>query len=165
VELGPFSGFERVHAPIIKVVGGAGDIALAMPVQQSGEGVTHRMVVNKDFILQRGESLTSNVVAGRRILLQERTHVLGSLKSNATMDLEADVRVEGSTISASDLHIGRMCCLQGPVLAEGELVIESGTRIATRTQPTTVRARSIRIAPRVTIHGSLCAYEHGQVEG
>lgn len=166
VQLGPFCTFERVHAPVIKIVGGAAEIAGMSQAQQTVLGrVTERMVVAKDFILPPGEFLKRNLVAGRRVLLQKGAHVIGSLKSNASMELEPNVCVEGSMVSASDLRIGQACFVQGPIMAEGEAVIESGTRIGNPSHPTTVRARRIRIASGVTIHGSLCAYHHGQVEG
>lgn len=160
--------FERVHAPLVAIVGGAeeppmhpGQIEAASVLER----VTNRMVIHKDFALQSEGVLRSNVVAGRRIYLADRSYVIGNLKSNAAMQLASRVRVEGSLVSASDLHIGTGCLVLGPVLAEGELLIESGTQIGIPDHPTTVRAPRIGIAGGVTIHGSLWAYEQGQVRG
>jgi len=194
VELGTECSFERVHAPVVMIAGGAMD----MDAEQSRDSdedhppsrprlglvrtndeaplwnpepinilelVTERLFVPEDFVLQPGRVLRKNVVARGRIHLAEASHVIGCLKSNHDMELAPNVRIEGSLVSATNLRIGRGCFVMGPVLAEGELVIESGTRIGTPTHPTTVQAPRIRIAPGVTLHGSLFAPERGRVTG
>lgn len=192
VELGTGCSFERVHAPVVTVAGGAeamafdpeqtGDEAQLPSRPQAGtlldgsdatgwkpepltilERVTDRLLVSQDFILQPGAVLRKNVVAGRQIHLAEGSHVIGNLKSNRDMELGPNVRVEGSLVSASNLRIGPGCLVMGPVLVEGELLIESGTWIGTPKHPTTVQAGRIHIAPGVTLHGSLWACELGQV--
>ena len=168
VQLGPGCSFERVHAPAVTIVGGAPAIALDPASTEEAsilERVLDRLRVRQDFILREREYLRSNVVAGGQIYLSQGSHVTGSLKSNRAMELEPHVRIDGSLVSASTLRIGGGCLVLGPVLAEGELTIESGTQVGTPQRPTTVRAPRIRIAPGVTIHGSLWAHEHGQVSG
>ncbi len=168
VQLGSACSFERVHAPEVAILGGAE--ATAPDATHAAEGsilerVTDRIVVHKDFVLQPAGFLRCNVVAGRRIYLADHSRVIGNLKSNAAMHLESSVRIDGSLVSASDLRIGTRCLVLGPILAEGELLIESGTQIGAPEHPTTVRAPRIRIAGGVSIHGSLWAYEQGQVRG
>jgi cytoskeletal protein CcmA (bactofilin family) len=192
VELGKGCSFERVDAPVITVVGGAGPVdgehteapeedhptsqpqlGLRSAARQNLawnpepvsilERVTERLFLLWDFVLQPGQVLRKNVVARGEIRLLKGSHVIGCLKSNRDMDLGPNVRVEGSLVSACDLRIGPDCLVMGPILAEGELVIESGTRIGSPKHPTTVQASRIRIAPGVTLHGSLCASRLGQV--
>jgi predicted acyltransferase (DUF342 family) len=166
VQLGYRCHFERVRAPEVTVVGGAGVAALDPALTAAAsmlDRATERLLVPKDFVLGTGQTLCRNVVAGGSIYLADSSCVIGSLKSNGAMELEPRVRIAGSLISASHLHIGDECFVRGPVFAEGELVIESGTQIGTPEHPTTVRARRIRIAPRVTVCGSLWAHERGEV--
>jgi predicted acyltransferase (DUF342 family) len=191
VELGTGCGFERVHAPVIIVAGGAEAMYAEQPEvpdkdhfasaprvgSLSGseapefnpeplsilERVTERVFVTGDFILQPGAVLPKNVVAVNQVHLMAGSQVAGCVKSNREMELGPNVVAEGSLVSASDMRIGAGCHVMGPVLAEGELVIESGARIGTPTHPTSVRAPRIRIAAGVSIHGSLWASELGQV--
>jgi predicted acyltransferase (DUF342 family) len=188
IELDIGCSFERLHAPLVAVAGGAPPIAFEPESSafdketpsrtQSGrdlskwnprptnilERITEREFVIEDFVLQPGAVLHKNLVSRGRIHLSEGSHVVGGIKSNLGMELEPNVRVEGSLVSGMDLRIGRGCFAGGPVLAEGELVIESGTQIGTPKHPTSVRAPRIRMAPGVTLHGSLWARENGQVK-
>jgi predicted acyltransferase (DUF342 family) len=179
VELGSGSSFKRVDAPAI--ITGDGAVKTDQELLEAKdeeprpatvwdpeprtilEQVTERLFAPSDFLLEAGAVLRKNVVARGEIHLAEGSHLIGCLKSNRRMVLAANVRAEGSLVSASDLRIGRDCRVVGPVIAEGELMVESGTTIGSLKQPTTVQAPRIRIAPGVTIHGSLCACELGQV--
>jgi predicted acyltransferase (DUF342 family) len=191
VKLETGCSFEHIHAPVVTIAGGADPrdaehvaAAIGQPafVPQIGpflvakrtsrwnpepinivERITERVRVPGDFVLQPGEVIRKNVVAGRRVHLSEGSHVVGNVKSNHGMELDPGVRAEGSLFSASNLRIGAGCVVRGPVVAEGELLIESGARIGSWKYPTTVRAKRIQIAPAVTLHGSMWACERGQV--
>ena len=184
VELGSGCGFERVRAPAIMVAGGAeefeGEAPEALPQPQpcseNGEVpefnpapqsvlelVTERVYEHQSFVLQPRTILPKNVVAVHNVHLMEGSQVTGCVKSNRDMELEANVQVGGSLVSAADMRIAPGCRVMGPVLAEGELFIASGTRIGTPAHPTSVRATRIRVERGVTIHGSLWAFELGQV--
>ena len=168
IQLGYRCNFERVCAPVVTVVGGARVMALDPALTEGAsilERVTDRLLVRKDFVLGARQSLCRNVVAGGSVYLADGSRVIGSLKSNGAMELGPRVRIAGSLISASHLHIGAECFARGPVFAEGDLVIESGTQIGTPNRPTTVRARRILIGRRVTVCGSLWAHERGEVTG
>ena len=191
VKLGIGCSFERVLAPMVTVAGGANpkdgqclEATVRHPAfvpqlrpflvgERSSkwnpepihivERITERVRVKGDFLLQPGEVIRKNVVAGRHVHLSEGSHVVGNVKSNHDMELEPRVFVEGSLFSAANLRIGAGCVVMGPVVAQGELLIESGARIGSRKYPTTVQAKRIQIAPAVTLHGSMWACERGQV--
>ena len=89
--------------------------------------------------------------------------MLGSVKSHEHMVLEAGVHVEGSLISASTMRIGPGCRITGPVIAEREIAIETGTRCGSDRVPTTVSAPTIEIEDGVTVFGTIWARTEGQV--
>jgi hypothetical protein len=79
------------------------------------------------------------------------------------MVLEDGVSVEGSLIGGKKLSIGPHCAIHGPVVAERELAIATGTRCGTWDQPTTVSAPCIEVEEGVVVFGTLWARERGQV--
>ena len=77
--------------------------------------------------------------------------------------LDEGVSVEGSLISAREMRIGSNCAVHGPVVAELELAIATGTRVGSRQYPTTVSAPWIKAEEGVLVFGTLWAREHGEV--
>ena len=116
-----------------------------------------------DFEVRAGQIISSNIVIRGRLRLRSGVRVCGSVKSLDDMVLEDGVSVEGSLIGAGKLRIGPHCAIYGPVVAERELAIATGTRCGTWEHPTTVSAPSIEVEEGVLVFGTLWARERGQV--
>jgi len=156
--------FLRLNAPRIKV-GPAVNREQGLPDSGllSNAGVLPRFLHDGDFEVHAGQIMSSNMVIRGRLLLRSGARICGSVKSLDDMVLEDDVSVEGSLIGARKLSIGPHCTIHGPVVAERELSIATGTRCGTWEHPTTVSAPSIEVEEGVLVFGTLWARERGQV--
>ena len=103
------------------------------------------------------------MVARGKLHIGAGARVLGSAKSNKEMIVEAGASVEGSLISAATMHIGPRCRIGGPILAEHEIRIESGTECGTARMPTTVSALTIELEEGAQVFGTLWARNEGRV--
>jgi hypothetical protein len=156
--------FLRLNAPRIEV-GHAVNRETESPDSSipSNAGVLPRFLHDGDFEVHAGQIISSNIVIRGRLLLRSGARVCGSVKSLDDMVLEDGVSVEGSLIGAKKLSIGPHCAILGPVVAERELAIATGTRCGTWDQPTTVSAPSIEVDEGVVVFGTLWARERGHV--
>ncbi len=163
IQLASGCAFQRLNAPRI-VLGdscaegtdvGSGGLS---PTQATG-----RRLVDGDLEIQPGEIVSTNIVTRGKLYIGAGAQVLGSVKSHEHMVLEDGVHVEGSLISASTMRIGPNCRITGPVIAEREIAIETGTRCGSDRVPTTVSAPTIEIEDGVTVFGTIWARAEGQV--
>jgi hypothetical protein len=163
IQLESGCAFQRLNAPRI-VMGhldaeGTNGGAETAPTSLPGG----RRLVDEDFEIQAGEIVSVNIVTRGRLHIGAGARVLGSVKSHGHMVLEVGVHVEGSLISASTMRIGPDCRITGPVIAEREIAIETGTWCGSLWVPTTVSAPIIEIAVGVTVFGTIWARTEGQV--
>ncbi|MGC1437737.1 MAG: hypothetical protein WA847_17720, partial [Terriglobales bacterium] len=156
--------FLRLNAPRIEI-GHAVNRERGLPDLgfPSNAGVLPRLLHDGDFEVHAGQIISSNIVIRGRLRLRSGVRVCGSVKSLDDMVLEDGVSVEGSLICAGKLRIGPHCAIYGPVVAERELAIATGTRCGTWEHPTTVSAPNIEVEEGVLVFGTLWARERGQV--
>ncbi len=156
--------FLRLNAPRIEI-GHAVNRERGLPDLgfPSNAGVLPRLLHDGDFEVHAGQIISSNIVIRGRLRLRSGVRVCGSVKSLDDMVLEDGVSVEGSLIGAGKLRIGPHCAIYGPVVAERELAIATGTRCGTWEHPTTVSAPNIEVEEGVLVFGTLWARERGQV--
>jgi hypothetical protein len=156
--------FLRLNAPRIEV-GHTVNREQGLPDSgfPSNAGVLPRFLHDGDFEVHAGQIISSNMVIRGRLLLRSGARICGSAKSLDDMVLADGVSVEGSLIGAKKLSIGSHCTIHGPVIAERELAIATGTRCGTWEHPTTVSAPSIEVEEGVLVFGTLWARERGQV--
>ena len=124
---------------------------------------SQRFLHDGDFEVPAGRVISSNIVIRGKLRIRSGARVCGSVKSEKGIVLEDGVSVEGSLISASQMSIGPHCSIHGPVVAERELTIATGTRCGTLEHPTTVSAPLINVEEGVAVFGTLWARERGQV--
>ena len=124
---------------------------------------TERLLHDGDFEVQPGEVVSRNIVVRGRLRIRAGARIRGSVKSELAMVLENGVSVEGSLISATQMQVGPNCAIHGPVIAEREISIATGTRCGTLDHPTTVSAPRVRVEEGVTVFGTLWAREGGEV--
>jgi len=169
VYLGPGCRFQRVHAPTIMT-------SISTPLVSNAQNFTGSARAASGFNLGRSrihgslhlgprEILLGNIVATGTICIEEGGRIHGSAKGNGDIELRRQSRIDGSLVGTGVIRIGADCMIKGPVLAEREIYIASGTRIGSLESPTTVSAPRIRIAPDCIVHGTLWARLEGSVEG
>lgn len=158
--------FERTHAPAIftspvseyQATGETSTNPLPQKIHKLG-----RSRINGDLHLSSDEMLLGNVIVTGSIKVDERTHIFGSAKGNGDIELREQVEVQGSLVSTRSIRLASNCYVKGPVLAEDEIVIGTGTQIGTPNSLTTVSAPRIWIAPDCAVHGTLWARVEGRV--
>lgn len=96
-----------------------------------------------------------------RIRANARIH--GSLKVYGDVQIEASAIIDGTLVSNGSIHIANGCTVQGPVVSEQSIIIDSQTHIGDIDKPSTVTAPSIQIASGVVVYGSLWARNRGAV--
>jgi len=168
VYLWPGCSFERVHAPRVACVWGDAGFPTARTTVVSDcsrlDTPIRRWRVAGDFQLQPGEDLVGNLVGGAEIRISRDCRLQGAIKSHGNTIIDSGAEVDGSVVSIHDVNITGECFVRGPVLAEGEITIGAGAQIGAPNMPTTVSARSIRIAPGALVHGTVWARESGRTE-
>lgn len=167
IELGIGCRFDRVHAPTIRfgvIPPTVPDApSPADPAQSSVDRPLRRTLVQGDFDIPAGGHFEGNLVATGMVRVGRGATVVGSLKSNNNLYLEGSVDLDGAVVSSENLNIGDHCRIRGPVLAEREITISSGTRLGRPAQPTTVSATRIHVFSGVVAHGTVWAKEEGWV--
>jgi cytoskeletal protein CcmA (bactofilin family) len=158
--------FLRLNAPRIEF----GQAATHGHAEQLNSSVTEpgletyeRLLHDGDFEVPARQVINRNIVIRGKLRIRTGARVCGSVKSEKDMVLENGVSIEGSLISASKMRIGPHCLIHGPVIAERELAIATGTRCGTLEHPTTVSAPRIEVEEGVVVFGTLWARERGQV--
>jgi predicted acyltransferase (DUF342 family) len=155
--------FLRLNAPRIEI-GLAADHGIAtLSDASNGSGTSRRFLHDGDYEVKAGQVVTSDIVIRGNLHIRADARICGSVKSTQDMLLEDGVSVEGSLISARKMRIGLRCAIHGPVVAERELTIATGTRCGTLEHPTTVSAPRIEIEEGVVAFGTLWAREYGHV--
>jgi len=154
--------FVRLNAPRIEA-GLATDPADTIPSDATCPASQQRLLHDGDFVVKPGQAINCNIVVRGKLRICAGARVHGSVKSEQTMILEEGVSVEGSLISASRMQVGPRCSIHGPVIAERELSIATGTHCGSSKRPTTVSAPRIKVEEGVTVFGTLWAREGGQV--
>jgi hypothetical protein len=126
-------------------------------------GVSRRVLHDGDFEVSAGQVIRNDMVIRGKLHIRSGARVCGSVKSVRDMVIEDGVSVTGSLISATRMRIGVNCAIRGPVIAERELTIASGTRCGTLEHPTTVSSPLIDVEEGVVVFGTLWARERGHV--
>ncbi|MGA8154003.1 MAG: polymer-forming cytoskeletal protein [Terriglobales bacterium] len=160
-------GFQRLNAPRIETGEAVQpDLPSSSVVRDTAvRGTVRRLLLDGNFEISPGEVFLGNLVVRGALRIGSGARVQGSVKGDKGVVLEAGVAVEGSLMSASKMEIGPNCDIHGPVIAEHNMIIESGTYCGAADQPTTVSAPWIEVQEGVVVFGTLWAREHGQVVG
>jgi hypothetical protein len=158
--------FERIHAPAIYSSAAAPELdvrtesAAFSRLARAGVG---RTWIHGGVQIRTGEQRGGDVVATKGVSIWERAAVFGSVKANGNAYLHCHAEVHGSLISTRRIHVASGCFIQGPVIAEQEIFIDSGTQVGLPAHPTTVSAPRIHIAPGAVVHGTVWARLEGRV--
>ncbi len=164
--------FERLNAPIILF----GNVEPARELEHKNTGLTtiteipnvkdryeRRWLIDGDIHIKANSFFDGDLVATGNVVIGAGSHIKGSVKSNQDMYLYTGVTIEGSLFSAGDIHMETNCHVNGPVVAEDTILIESGSRIGSEANPTTVSALFIKVMSGVVAHGTIWADETADV--
>ena len=164
--LSPGCTFERIYAPVIYSSSAAATLSIRneyaayAKLAHSGIGRTRvRGIVH----FPADEQHRGDVVATRSIELDQGACVLGSVKANGDTTLRERAEVHGSLVSSKRIHISSGCFVKGPIIAEREVIIDSGVQVGLPGTPTTISAPIIRLAPGSVLHGTVWAKAEGRV--
>jgi cytoskeletal protein CcmA (bactofilin family) len=156
--------FVRLNAPRIEIVNALLSTVESPSIPASTSwGTPERFFHNGDFEVRASQVIAGDMVVRGKLHVRSGARICGSVKSDRDMVLEDGVSVEGSLISARGMRIGPRCAIHGPVIAESELHIATGSRCGTQEHPTTVSAPWIEVEEGVVVFGTLWAREQGQV--
>jgi cytoskeletal protein CcmA (bactofilin family) len=167
------AGFCRMHAPVIHF-GMSGDTA-AQPLPNArslpSALTTLRVAMccaghyraSGDLSMPAGHCLDGALIASGTILLDDGAAVLGTVKAGKQVRLGRGVQVYGALVCEGDIEIGPDCWIKGPVVCEGDVRIGRGTRIGTRSTPTTLAASRVMAEAGATAHGTVWARNAGVV--
>jgi len=159
--------FLRLNAPRIEIGRAPVDPDATTPnsslPSDAVSAAVPRFLHDGDFEVRHGQIIRSNIVIRGKLVVRSGARICGSVKGDKDVVIENEVSVEGSLICARKMRIGPQCAIHGPVIAERELSIASGTRCGTVEHPTTVSAPRIDVAEGVVVFGTLWARERGQV--
>lgn len=133
-------------------------------LQDSFAASRRRIRHEGDFLVRAHQTLNANVIATGAVRFGPHSRFNGSTKSYKHMFVEDDACIHGSLVCGGTLYVGEHSSVTGPVMAEEDIVIASGTRIGRPDALTTIAARNIKIATRCQLHGTVWARVRGIVE-
>jgi cytoskeletal protein CcmA (bactofilin family) len=158
--------FTRLNAPRIELGNLPTDSIPAVENTSDrylASGVMERVLHDGDFQVAAGEVFAKHLVVRGTLRVGEGARMLGNVKAQKGIILESGVFAYGSLISAATLSIGPHCRLQGPLIAEHTITIDSSAIVGDAEAPTTVSAPRIEVAEGAVAFGTLWAREKGQV--
>jgi predicted acyltransferase (DUF342 family) len=182
--LEPSCGFQHMHASGIYAVEnavsfrghGTPNSVAALQQQLSAKGTVQipeekqllaarpRMRVQGDFVLREGESLCANVITTSEFRVEREASFFGSVKSYKNAVIEEGASVHGSIACGATADLGRDSFLAGPLMAEGDVFLASGSSIGKPDAPTTIAACGARLTVGCRIYGAIWARKQGRVE-
>ncbi|MGH9646361.1 MAG: hypothetical protein ACRD4E_06045 [Bryobacteraceae bacterium] len=173
------AGFERMHAPQIFTVEPGQDSSTPQRsffwedpngheatrdiADDSAPAARRRVFVKGDFVLRAGETLRGNVIATGKLLVETGAHLFGSAKSYRDTTIEDDACIHGSLVCGGSVRLGARSQISGPVMAEDEVLMATGTSIGRIDSPTTVSSRIAIVASQCQLYGTVWARERGIV--
>lgn len=163
--------FERLHAP---------EVSFGEPSQprtQAGPSLEGRLadlpgalrqtaslyMVRGDCVLSDGRTYEGSLIVTGFLSVGAGTTLVGDVKARQGVALAEGAAVHGALTCERRVHLARQSYVQGPVVSETDILLESGTRIGQPDRPTTVSGRDIVVDEGVTVHGSIWAHELGMV--
>ncbi len=189
IRLEPGCGFQHMHAPQIFTVDAdqpdhrshllrecephssahicktLEDTVLPADVGDAFASSRQRIRVRGNFDLPAGETLNANIIATGELHLGVGARLFGSAKSYKDTILEEDACVHGSIVSGETVRLGPRCFAAGPVMAEGDIVMDRGSRVGEPDALTTISSCGAQIAPGCQLHGTVWARGQGNVKG
>jgi predicted acyltransferase (DUF342 family) len=158
--------FTRLNAPRIELGNLLPDSAPAVGDTAGGNAtssVMERVLHDGDLQIEPGEVFAKHLVVRGTLRIGEGARMLGNVKAQKAIVLDRGVFAYGSLISAATLSIGPHCRVQGPLIAEHTIMIDSSAMVGDAEVPTTVSAPRIEVAEGAVVFGTLWAREQGQV--
>lgn len=169
VRLGREVAFERVGAPLVTVGEatpreGAPPGGELVPVQvpEHARRLGDHLRIDGDFSLPPHSVLDGNLVVAGELRLAPGARVRGSVKAHREITLEEGAVVEGSVVSERSIRLGPSTWVRGPVITEAAAVLDAAAAVGTRTQPTTISARTVLLAQGVTVCGHIVTQDGGE---
>jgi predicted acyltransferase (DUF342 family) len=169
--------FERAHAPIIvttengelsaEFITAANSVSASMGQESDPmEFFTARprMRVQGDFVLPPGESLRANVITTGEFRVGRGASFFGSVKSYKDTVIEEGASVQGSIACGGTAYVGNDAVLSGPLMAEDDVQMSSGSCVGSPGRLTTLAACRVRLSPGCRVCGTIWARVQGIVE-
>ena len=131
--------------------------------RNAASGVMERVLHDGDLQIAPGEVFAKHLVVRGTLRIGEGARMLGNVKAQKGIVLDHGAFAYGSLISAATLSIGPHCRVQGPLIAEHTIIVNSSAIVGDAEAPSTVSAPRIEVAEGAVVFGTLWARERGQV--
>ena len=166
--------FAMLHAPEIRFVTpqntrAAPHLSTVTGVMHAGlprsvriEAPSGRAVADQTLRIEARHAWRGDLVCSGDLVLGDGCFALGSLKARGTLSLGAGCHVAGNLFARGEIHLGAGCIVQGCVASDTVVRLDSGCVVGTLTQPATVAAPRIDVAPTVRVHGTVWADDRGR---
>jgi cytoskeletal protein CcmA (bactofilin family) len=108
--------------------------------------------------------VNANVVATGEARFARGSCFFGNVKSYRDTIVEEDARVHGSIVCGGAVHLGRGCFVAGPLMVEGDVVMDPGSSVGAPHALTTLSSQKMKIAAGCRLHGTVWPRANGIVE-
>jgi hypothetical protein len=123
-----------------------------------------RIRVQGNFVVPAGETLNAHVIATGELRFGPGARFFGSAKSYKDTVVEQDACVHGSIVCGGTLHLRPGSFVAGPVMAEGDILMDRGSSVGRPDALTTVSSSGAKIVAGCQLHGTVWARTQGNVE-
>jgi predicted acyltransferase (DUF342 family) len=174
IELESEAWFERLQAPTLQF---GGRITPMQPPAEAGQtpasfadlpGAVQQtpslFLIRGDCELGAGKIYRGSLVVTGFLTVGEGTTVTGDIKAREGLSIGRRAWVQGAVTCEKRMYIFSDAQITGPLIAEGDILVGSGSLIGLPDGHTTVSARNIIVEEGVTVHGALWAHEIGMVK-
>lgn len=160
--------FDRLDAPMVRVVGGGTMETAILPVSayQPFEpdrkfvlGKNYWRVIG-DFTIPAGSSLAGSLIVLGHVVVSEGARVEGSIKAHGTMHIKSRAVVVGSVAARERIVIEDGARLSGPIISEHSIVVGASV-IGVASKRTTVTAPRVELRSGATVYGAVMAADGG----
>ena len=159
--------FERLHAPVVQFGPEVASAEAPYPLVLFETEATHslRPLVTGTVVVPEGCLLDEDLVATGDLHLGAGVRVRGSVKAGGRLVLDRGAVVEGNAFAAGDLVLGPHARVYGVASSEADVYAATGVRVGLPDRLATLTGEHLRVAPGVTVHGTVWARREGLLEG
>ena len=161
--------FDRLDAPLVRVVGGGGTLETPIMPMSSYAPFTpeNAIALGANYWRVRGDleippdtSLGGSLIVIGNVVIGAGARVQGSIKAHGTMHVKPGAVVMGSITARGRLVIEDGARLSGPVISESVVVVGAAVVGMANTR-TTVAAPRVTLRPGATVYGAVMAADGG----
>lgn len=159
--------FERLHAPVVQFGPQTQVPEAPYPLVLFETEATHslRPLVTGTVVVPERCLLDEDLVVTGDLHVGAGARVRGSVKAGGKLVLDRGAVVEGNAFAAGDLVLGPHARVYGVASSEADVYAATGVRVGLPDRLATLTGEHLRVAPGVTVHGTVWARREGILEG